>query len=64
MIIDVLRNKYPLLLLLKKFNISKSSYCYQRKVLLPSKHGKTEKKSLNYLMKIKEDMVIEEYMHY
>lgn len=45
MIIDVLRNKHSLLLLLKKFNISKSSYCYQRKVLsLPRKYRVTEKK--------------------
>ena len=32
MIIDALRNKYSLSLLLKKLDISKSSYCYQHKI--------------------------------
>lgn len=33
MIIDALRDKYSLSLLLKRLNISKSSYCYQHKVI-------------------------------
>lgn len=33
MIIDALRDKYSLSLLLKRMNISKSSYCYQHKVI-------------------------------
>lgn len=33
MIIDALRNKYSLSVLLEKMNISKSSYCYQHKML-------------------------------
>ena len=33
MIIDALRNKYSLSVLLEKMSISKSSYCYQRKAL-------------------------------
>lgn len=32
MIIDALRDKYSLLLLLKRMNISKISYCYQYKI--------------------------------
>jgi len=39
MIIDALRNKYSLSLLLKKLDISKSSYCYQHKIQkLPYKY--------------------------
>lgn len=39
MIIDTLKNKYSLLFLLKKLQLSKSSYYYQEKVLLqPDKH--------------------------
>lgn len=33
MIIDALRDKYSLSLLLKRMNISKSSYCYQHKII-------------------------------
>ena len=41
MIIDALRNKYSLSLLLKKLNISKSSYCYQHNAMtIPDKYEK------------------------
>ncbi|MEG0191504.1 MAG: IS3 family transposase [Lachnospiraceae bacterium] len=44
-IIDALRNKYSLSLLLNRLNISKSSYCYQQKNhLLPYKYRKIEYK--------------------
>mgnify|MGYP001072777175 CR=1 FL=1 len=33
MIIDALRDKYSLSLLLKRMDISKSSYCYQHKII-------------------------------
>ena len=45
MIIDALRNKYSLSLLLKKLDISKSSYCYQHKTQnLPYKYEEIKNK--------------------
>ena len=65
MIIDALRNKYSLSLLLKKLEISKSSYCYQRKIQqLPYKYEEIKKKLFNYSKITKKDMDIEELMRY
>ena len=52
MIIDALRNKYSLSLLLKKLNISKSSYCYQHKVMaLPCKYKELRAKIIELFNK-------------
>ena len=65
MIIDALRNKWSLSLLLKKLEISKSSYCYQHKIQqLPYKYEEIKKKSLNYSKITKKDMDIEELTRY
>lgn len=64
-IIDVLKNRYSLPLLLQKLQLSKSSYYYQEQSL--------QKKinihfyvleSLNYLQRIKVDMVTDEFTPY
>ncbi|MFQ6932485.1 MAG: hypothetical protein ACLRR3_16290 [Eubacterium sp.] len=64
-IIDVLKNRYSLPLLLQKLQLSKSSYYYQEQSL--------KKKinihfyvleSLNYLQRIKVDMVTDEFTPY
>lgn len=55
MINDALRNKYSLSLLLKKLEISKSSYCYQKRIQqLPNKHEKIKDKIIELFKENKE----------
>ena len=55
MIIDALRNKYSLSLLLRKLEISKSSYCYQHSVQhLPYKYEKIKEKIIELFKDNKE----------
>lgn len=55
MIIDALRNKYSLSLLLKKFETAKSSYCYQHKIQqLPYKYEEIKEKIIELFKENKE----------
>ncbi len=65
MIIDVLKNRYSLPLLLQKLQLSKSSYYYQEQSLQKEdKYTLLRVKSLNYLQRIKVDMVTDEFTPY